>query len=56
MARFLIIVWVLGLATLFALGVPLLRLFDAFQPMVVALSIMVAAVFVRLNRGMPALE
>jgi hypothetical protein len=56
MARVLTTVWVLGLATLFAWGVPLLRLFDAFQPMVVALSIMVAAVFVRLNRGMPALE
>jgi hypothetical protein len=56
MAWVLTIVWVLGLATLFAWNVPLLRLFDAFQPMVVALSIMVAAVFVRLNRGRPALE
>jgi hypothetical protein len=36
--------------------VPLARLFDAFQPMVVALSVIVAAVFVRLNRGMPTLE
>lgn len=32
------------------------RLFGAFQPLIVALSIMVAAVFVRLNRGMPTLE
>lgn len=36
--------------------VPLVRLFGAFQPLIVALSIMVAAVFVRLNRGMPTLE
>jgi hypothetical protein len=36
--------------------VPLVRLFGAFQPVIVALSIMVAAVFVRLNRGMPTLE
>lgn len=43
-------------ALLFGWAVPLARLFDAFQPMIVALSIMVAAVFVRLNRGMPSLE
>lgn len=43
-------------AGLFGWFVPLLRLFDAFQPMITALSIMVAAVFVRLNRGMPTLE
>lgn len=41
---------------LFGWAVPLARLYDAFQPMIVALSIMVAAVFVRLNRGMPSLE
>ena len=35
---------------------PLERLFGAFQPIIVALSIMAAAVFIRLNRGMPALE
>lgn len=45
-----------GLAGVFAWGVPLLRLFGAFQPMTVAVSIMIAAVFVRLNRGMPTLE
>lgn len=43
-------------AGLFAWAVPLARLFGAFQPLIVALSIMVAAVFVRLNRGMPTLE
>lgn len=43
-------------AGLFAWAVPLVRLFGAFQPLIVALSIMVAAVFVRLNRGMPTLE
>jgi Flp pilus assembly pilin Flp len=56
MARSLTIFGVLGLAGLFGWGVPLLRLFDAFQPMIVSLSIMIAAVFVRLNRGMPSLE
>jgi uncharacterized membrane protein YqjE len=43
-------------AFLFWNVVPLARLFDAFQPMVVTLSVIVAAVFVRLNRGMPSLE
>ena len=33
-----------------------MRLFDAFQSMIVALSIMVAAIFVRLNRAMPTFE
>ncbi|PWC36763.1 hypothetical protein [Azospirillum sp. TSO22-1] len=47
---------VLALAALFGWGVPLLRLFEAFQPMIVALSIMVAAILVRLNRGMPTLD
>jgi hypothetical protein len=56
MARVTTIVAVLLAAGLFGWAVPLTRLFDAFQPMIVALSIMVAAVFVRLNRGMPTLE
>lgn len=56
MARAFTIVVVLMAAGLFAWAVPFVRLFDAFQPMIVALSIMVAAVFVRLNRGMPTLE
>lgn len=56
MARLLTIIAVFGLAGLFAWAVPLVRLFDAFQPMIVAVSIMIAAIFVRLNRGMPTLE
>ena len=56
MARALTIIVVMAAAALFGWGVPLVRLFGAFQPMIVALSIMIAAVFVRLNRGMPALE
>ena len=56
MARTLTIAVTLLAAGLFAWAVPLVRLFGAFQPLIVALSIMVAAVFVRLNRGMPTLE
>lgn len=56
MARVRTIAATLLVAGLFAWAVPLVRLFGAFQPLIVALSIMVAAVFVRLNRGMPALE
>jgi hypothetical protein len=56
MARILTFVVTIVAGGLFAYAVPLLRLFDAFQPLTVALSIMVAAVFVRLNRGMPTLE
>ena len=56
MSRALTIVAILVAAALFAWVVPLTRLFDAFQSMITALSIMVAAVFVRLNRGMPTLE
>lgn len=56
MARAITIVVTLVAAGLFAWAVPLVRLFGAFQPLIVALSIMVAAVFVRLNRGMPTLE
>lgn len=56
MARQVTIVVVLLVGGLFGWAVPLPRLYDAFQPMIVALSIMVAAIFVRLNRGMPTLE
>lgn len=56
MARLLTVVVTLLAAGLFAWAVPLVRLFGAVQPLIVALSIMVAAVFVRLNRGMPTLE
>lgn len=40
----------------FGAWVELPRLFDAFQPMIVATSIMVAGILVRLNRGMPTLD
>jgi len=43
-------------AVTFGGAVELPRLFVAFQPMTVALSIMVAGVLVRLNRGMPTLD
>lgn len=56
MARATTVIVTILAAGLFAWAVPLVRLFGAFQPLIVALSIMVAAVFVRLNRGMPALE
>lgn len=56
MARAITIVVTLVAAGLFAWAVPLVRLFDALAPLITALSIMVAAVFVRLNRGMPTLE
>lgn len=56
MNRLLTILIAVGLAVLFGEKIPLLRMFDAFQPMIVALSIMIAAVLVRLNRGMPPLE
>jgi hypothetical protein len=56
MARTITIIVTLVTAGLFAWAVPIVRLFGAFQPLIVALSIMVAAVFVRLNRGMPTLE
>ncbi|VXC84432.1 hypothetical protein [Sphingomonas sp. AX6] len=56
MARTIAIVVTAVAAGLFAWAVPLARLFDAFTPLITALSIMVAAVFVRLNRGMPSLE
>lgn len=41
---------------IFGLFVPMGRLFDAFQPLTVTLSIMAAALLVRLNRGMPTLD
>jgi len=56
MSRLLTILVAAGLAILFGEKIPLERLFEAFQPMIVALSIMIAAVLVRLNRGMPSLE
>ncbi|ATE64122.1 hypothetical protein [Rhizorhabdus dicambivorans] len=56
MARVVTVLVVAAVAGLFGFAVPLVRLFDAFQPIIVSLSIMIAAVFVRLNRGMPTLE
>lgn len=50
------IVVALGGGVLFWYVVPLPRLFDAFQPVIVILSVFIAAIFVRLNRGMPSLE
>lgn len=56
MTRMLTIVGVVAAAGLFGWAVPLPRLFGALQMLNVALSIMIAAIFVRLNRGMPTLE
>jgi hypothetical protein len=56
MVRILTIGLTAAMAGVFGWGVPLARLCDAFQPMTVALSIMIAAVLVRLNRGMPTLD
>jgi hypothetical protein len=56
MSRRITFIFIVCSAVLFGLGVPLLRLFDAFQPLIVALSIVIAALLVRLNRGMPSLE
>lgn len=46
----------LAVALLIAWQVNIARLFQTFQPIIVCLSIMAAAIFVRLNRGMPSLE
>jgi hypothetical protein len=56
MPRAATIATVLILAAAFAWVVPIARLFAAFQPLIVALSIIVAALLVRLNRGMPTLD
>lgn len=56
MMRILTFIVVILVAAIFWAVVPILRLFDAFQPMVVVFSVIIAAVFVRLNRGMPSLE
>lgn len=56
MARITTIIVTILAAGLFAWAIPLPCLFRTFQPLIVALSIMIAAVFVRLNRGMPTLE
>ncbi len=56
MARTLTVVCTFAAAALFSWLVPLARIFGGLQPLVVAFSIMIAAVFVRLNRGMPSFE
>ena len=56
MGRVITILLTAAFTVLFGWVVPLVHLFDAFQAMTVAFSIIIAAVFVRLNRGMPSLE
>lgn len=56
MARLVTVIAFVAAAGLFGWGVPLTRLYDAIQPLIVASSIMAAAVLVRLNRGMPTLD
>jgi Flp pilus assembly pilin Flp len=56
MARTLTIIFVVLVSGLMAAAVPFSRLFAATQPMIVAVSIMAAAILVRLNRGMPTLD
>lgn len=56
--RKLLILLAIGmlLAGVVAAEIDVARLYRIFQPIVVCLSIMAAAIFVRLNRGMPTLE
>ncbi|MBY5831889.1 hypothetical protein HFN47_22440 [Rhizobium leguminosarum] len=50
------IIVILVASGLAAWGIDVARLFNVTQPITVCLSIMGAAVFVRLNRGMPTLD
>lgn len=56
MNRLLRLLVVLGVGLAFWRWVPFGTLFPAFQPLTTTLSIFMAAVLVRLNRGMPTLE
>ena len=56
MAQIATILIVAAGGLLFGLFVPLARLYQALPQMVTALSIMAAALLVRLNRGMPAID
>ncbi|WP_327211524.1 hypothetical protein [Rhizobium ruizarguesonis] len=57
MLRLAIAIIVISVAScLAAWGIDIARLFNVTQPVTVCLSIMGAAVFVRLNRGMPTLD
>jgi hypothetical protein len=47
---------VLATAIMFGGGLSFAQLLDILQPLIVALSIMAAALLVRLNRGMPTLD
>lgn len=47
---------IIVMATVFGRYVALVSLLDGMSTMITALSIMTAAVFVRLNRGMPSLD
>jgi hypothetical protein len=47
---------IIAMATVFGRCVALTSLLDGMPTMITALSIMTAAVFVRLNRGMPSLD
>ena len=56
MARTLTIGLVVLATVVFGWEIPLMRLFAALQPLTLVLSIMIAAILVRLNRGMPTLD
>jgi hypothetical protein len=56
MIRALTIAATLLAALVFGAEIPLVRLFNVLQSLSVAVSIMIAAVLVRLNRGMPSLD
>ena len=56
MTLFIRLIVLLAVAFAFAKWVTIDQLFNSFQPLTVILSIMLAAAFVRLNRGMPSLE
>ncbi len=56
MLRLATIAMVIFIGVAFAFGVPLVNVMRANGQATVALSIMTAAIFVRLNRGMPTLD
>jgi hypothetical protein len=56
MTRIVTVAVVVAAAVAFGGWLPVERLMDILQPLIVALSIMAAALLVRLNRGMPTLD
>ncbi len=57
MVKHVLIIFILtSVAVIAGWQIDVARLFNVFPPIVVCLSIMAAAVFVRLNRGMPTLD